>query len=230
MDQRVIKHLENVVYWARSGIDDTKRPVVAFTKSHAITYRHGQVNSKYLINDTVTLINIVNANIEIKTTVVFISERNDYVVFHTINEEFPSFPINFEIIHRGQDYRTLGLDSGNLVWNGGVISSVGAGFFYGTSHCKKGDSGSAVFDLTGKVLGIIVGKISLKLSNTNIRKGIVDFSVQTPKINFTEISDHYNKSCIIPIHIVLSNLDITEDSLYEHGEKKPRIEDEGHKS
>ncbi|CAI5446283.1 unnamed protein product [Caenorhabditis angaria] len=224
MDQSTIQYLEKVIFTTSISSEKSKRCVVAFARRNAISYRHGTEHSKFELHDELVLNNVKNPNIIIRVSVVFISDRNDYIVFQTIDDPFPDIPIGYEIIYRGQDYRSLGLDfNRGLVWKNGIISSAGAGYINGSSPCEKGDSGSAVFDLTGRILGIVVDKKSFKFSNLNISKGTVDSAIETPKVNCTEIADHFNITIIFPIHTVLSNLDVPEETLYEPVEKKPNF-------
>jgi hypothetical protein len=66
----------------------------------------------------------------------------------------------------------------------------------GTSHGQLGDSGSGIFDLSGRVIGISVGKKDFKFSKPITSEG------PTVAINYGEIADHYSDAKLISAEIV----------------------------
>lgn len=61
------------------------------------------------------------------------------------------------------------------------------GYYLGTSHGEYGDSGSGIFSLDGRFIGMAVAKKKFSFSN-----------LQTlPSINLGEVADHYADTKII---------------------------------
>lgn len=54
-----------------------------------------------------------------------VSEKHDFVIFESVNGEFPQYPGGFDSMYRGQDYRQLGVgQKREPVWKDGVISKM----------------------------------------------------------------------------------------------------------
>lgn len=52
-------------------------------------------------------------------------KKHDFVVFELTDGEFPNHPSDFDSMHRGQDYRQLGVNQKRQpVWKEGIISKM----------------------------------------------------------------------------------------------------------
>jgi hypothetical protein len=78
-----------------------------------------------------------------------------------------------------------------------------AGYFLGTTHGEHGDSGSGIFNLGGRFIGISIAKKRFAFSNLQI---------SGPAINFEEVADHHPETKIISADVIYSDLDIEDDS------------------
>lgn len=71
------------------------------------------------------------------------------------------------------------------------------GYYIGTSHGEYGDSGSGIFDFSGRFIGISVAKKSFGFSNLQI---------SASKIDFGELADHHPDTKIISAQQIFSHL------------------------
>lgn len=54
-----------------------------------------------------------------------VSEKDDFIIFESVNGEFPYYPHGFDFVYRGQDYRQLGVGQRREpVWKDGTISKM----------------------------------------------------------------------------------------------------------
>ncbi|CAB3409940.1 unnamed protein product [Caenorhabditis bovis] len=94
-------------------------------------------------------------------------------------------------MYRGQQYMQLGIGRGNTpTWNDGVISDKYVGYYIGSSHGKKGDSGSGVFSMSGFFLGTSVGEKDFCFN---------DYA----NLSLSEVADHHPDTKIIRADLIL---------------------------
>ena len=72
-----------------------------------------------------------------------------------------------------------------------------AGYFLGTSHGEHGDSGSGIFNLDGRFIGISVAKKRFAFSNLQI---------SGPTIDFGQVADHHPEMQIISADVAYAFL------------------------
>jgi hypothetical protein len=75
------------------------------------------------------------------------------------------------------------------------------GYFLGTSHGEYGDSGSGIFSLDGRFIGISVAKKRFAFSNLQI---------SGPTINYEELADHHPATKIISADVIYAYLEIDD--------------------
>ena len=75
------------------------------------------------------------------------------------------------------------------------------GYYVGTSHGEYGDSGSGIFDMNGRFIGISVAKKSFAFSNIHI---------SGTKIDYGELADHYPETKIISADAIFTYLNIED--------------------
>lgn len=75
------------------------------------------------------------------------------------------------------------------------------GHFPGTSHGEYGDSGSGIFNLDGRFIGISVAKKGFAFSK---------FQISGPTIDYGELADHHPETKIISADAIYSHLNIDD--------------------
>ncbi|KAE9546656.1 hypothetical protein FO519_010132 [Halicephalobus sp. NKZ332] len=213
MEKEDIEHLQKLLFTTSKPNERSHRCVVIFGKNRAVSYQHG-THSSFKKNDKVILYSVMKST-KIEVIVSVISERNDFIVFEAVNQEFPDYPCGSNVIYPGQKYLQLGIDQKTRrpAWKEGIISKRGVGFYLGTSHGERGDSGSGIFDMNGRFIGISVAKKDFAFSNLQI---------SGPKIDYGELADHHPETKIISEDVILSYLDIEDDPDFLPPEKRKR--------
>ncbi|KAI6186907.1 hypothetical protein M3Y98_00186000 [Aphelenchoides besseyi] len=141
MLEETARNLEKTLFTTSHPNDLLHLCVVVFDKKHAVSFRHGPHKS-YEKGQGIVLHNVVEPSLKIKP----------------INQEFPNYSHGCGVMYPGQTYKQLGVSADRQpTWNDGTISEKRVGFFVGTSHGKRGDSGPGIFNSSGYFIGISIG-------------------------------------------------------------------------
>ncbi|CAJ0963571.1 unnamed protein product, partial [Mesorhabditis belari] len=132
---------------------------------------------------------------EIEVVVKAVPTETDFLIFESTDREFPYHPHGFDSMYCGQKYLQLGVDvMRQPFWKEGIVSKKRAGHFLGTSHGESGDSGSGIFDMTGRFIGISVAKRDFDFMNPKVVNG--------SKIDYRGVADHHPWTKIIAGEII----------------------------
>jgi len=188
-----------------------------WTKKHAISYRHG-AHLSLKKDKRLVLYNVKDPDLEIEVVVSVVPENNDFLIFESIDREFPDCPDGSDTMYCGQKYLQLGINQKRgPLWKEGIISKRINGHYVGTSHGALGDSGAGIFNTNGRFIGISVGKKDFAFTKQQL---------PGPKIDYGELADHHPEPKIIPADGILSYLPVEEDPDVEEAdsprEKKKR--------
>lgn len=145
--------------------------------------------------------------------VVKVAANHDVLVFRSLVKEFTNYPSDHGQMFPGLQYLQLGLCSSRwTTWKAGIVSQrhgmsnflllqtliyALAGFFIGSGHGRKGDSGSGVYDSIGRFLGLAVA------SRDFIFKDVINLPL-------TELAEHYPETKIIGTETIFALADIVD--------------------
>jgi hypothetical protein len=73
------------------------------------------------------------------------------------------------------------------------------GYFVGTSHAELGDSGASIFDMSGRFIGMTIGKQDFRFCRIKI-------SDRATNITCGEIADHFSNAKIVDWHSIKNGL------------------------
>ncbi|CAI4226981.1 unnamed protein product [Auanema sp. JU1783] len=184
--------------------------VIAFKPRYAVSFQHGP-HSKFKVGEEVILYSVIRPQVEYKTIVQAMCDVNDVIVFELKNKvEFDSFATELGCITRCQRYYQLGVNEiRRPTWKDGIIAETHFSFFVGTTHGRQGDSGSAIYNETGRFLGIAVGKKNLQVQDRRM-------------LSLSEVADHHPVIKIISSSVISGVMAATHQK-FEPPRKKTKL-------
>ncbi|CAO4369561.1 unnamed protein product [Caenorhabditis nigoni] len=152
------KRLEQLLLTTSGPKEQIKRCVVVLDSRRAVSFRHGEHN-RFTLGQPVQLYGIADRTKIYETTVSSVSNMFDITIFTLQKKTFDRYPPGLRSPFVGCPYVQVGIDkNGTPLWRTGIISCRQDRFHIGSASVQGGDSGAALFNKDGYLLGIIINK------------------------------------------------------------------------